>query len=138
MTRLSRGEVARAASVNIETLRYYERRELLPKPPRTAANYRSYPADAVQRVRFIKRAQALGFSLQEIRELLSLRAAPGSNCEPIRERARAKLAAIGERIESLESMRSALLGLVDTCSGKGPMTSCSILDAIDDEELEQP
>ena len=133
MTRLTRGEVASAASVNSETLRYYERRGLLPKPPRTAANYRSYPADTVHRVRFIKRAQALGFSLKEIRELLSLRATLGSNCGPIRERARAKLAAIGERIDSLNSMRSALLGLVEECSGDGPMAACSILDSIDGE-----
>jgi MerR family mercuric resistance operon transcriptional regulator len=74
------GVVAKQANVHVETLRYYERRGLVTRPPRSVANYRLYPADAVRRLRFIKHAQALGFSLKEIKELLSLRAAPRARC----------------------------------------------------------
>ena len=73
-------DVASQADVNLETIRYYERQGLLPKPPRTGANYRAYPADTVQRVLFVKQAQALGFTLKEIGELLSLRAMPRARC----------------------------------------------------------
>ena len=84
MNGLKVGEVARQAGVNLQTVHYYERRGLLPIPPRTDANYRSYPAGAVLRVRFIKRAQDLGFTLKEIEELLSLRATPRSGCADVR------------------------------------------------------
>ena len=131
MARLSRAEAAAAASVNIETLRYYERRGLIPKPPRTASNYRSYPEDTVRQVRFIKGAQALGFALEEIRELLSLRTRPASSCRAVRERASAKVTAIDERIDSLKAMRSALRELVEHCSGDMPMAACSILNALE-------
>src|SRR6267378_6634635 len=77
---LTIGQVAKAAHVNVETLRYYERRGLVPRPPRSLSRYRRYPEDTPPRVRFVKHAQALGFSLQEIRELLSLRATPKARC----------------------------------------------------------
>jgi MerR family transcriptional regulator, copper efflux regulator len=86
------GNVAKRAQVRVETLRYYERRGLMARPARSASNYRLYPADAAGRVRFIKRAQQLGFSLTEIRELLSLRAARRSRCADVRARATAKIA----------------------------------------------
>ena len=91
MNGLTVGEVAAHANVHIETLRYYERRGLLAKPPRSTSNYRHYPRGAVRRVRFIKRAQELGFSLKEIKELLVLRAAPRSRCADVRERATTKI-----------------------------------------------
>jgi DNA-binding transcriptional MerR regulator len=80
MKGLTIGEIAAQAEVHIETLRYYERRGLVERPPRSASNYRRYPEDAVRRVRFIKRAQELGFSLKDIKDLLSLRAAPEAWC----------------------------------------------------------
>lgn len=128
------GTVADRAAVNVETLRYYERRGLIPKPPRTAANYRVYPPDTVRRVRFVKHAQDLGFSLKEVRELLSLRAAPKTRCADVRQRAEAKMRAIDEKLRSLRAMRRALSGLVAECSGDGPVTACPILESLDSEE----
>ena len=87
---LNIGTLAKQAEVNIQTIRYYERRGLLPEPERTASNYRVYAADTVRRVRFIKRAQDLGFTLSEIKELLDLRASPRSCCEDVRARSKAK------------------------------------------------
>jgi MerR family mercuric resistance operon transcriptional regulator len=84
MDGLTIGDVAKEAQVNIETLRYYERRGLVEKPPRSASNYRRYPEDAVRRVWFIKRVQELGFSLNDIEELLSLRATPKADCAKVR------------------------------------------------------
>lgn len=133
---LTIGALARRAEVNIQTIRYYERRGLLPEPRRTESNYRIYPADAVRRVRFIKQAQQLGFSLKEIGELLSLRAAPRSRCEAVRRLSEVKLQDIGEKIRSLEAMRKALSKLVLACSGRGPVTECPILDSLDSGEWE--
>lgn len=128
---LTIGEVARAVHVNVETLRYYERRKLLGAPPRTQANYRQYPPETVKRVRFIKRAQELGFSLKEIKELLSLRATPHGESADVREVAQAKIGAIEKNIASLKAMRSALQKLVATCSGHHPRSHCPILEALD-------
>jgi DNA-binding transcriptional MerR regulator len=77
---LTTGELANWAGVNVETLRFYERKGLLPRPPRRASGYREYPLECVRLIRFIKRAQELGFSLREIRELLDLRVQPGVTC----------------------------------------------------------
>ena len=134
MAGLTIGAVANRAAVHVETLRYYERRGLLGRPPRSAANYRLYPVDALRRVRFIKRAQELGFSLKEIKELLSLRAAPQARCADVRQRATAKIAAIEEKVRSLQAMRRALLKLVAECAGRGPVTDCPILLSLNAED----
>jgi MerR family transcriptional regulator, copper efflux regulator len=131
MDGLSIGDVAKQANVHIETLRYYERRGLLARPPRSTSNYRLYAAETVRRVRFIKGAQELGFSLKEIQELLSLRAEPKTSCEDIRERAEAKITDIEAKIRSLQAMKRALTKLVMECSGSGPITDCPILEAFD-------
>lgn len=131
---LTIGQVAQQAGVNTQTLHYYERRGLLPKPPRSSANYRLYPEQTVRRVRFVKRAQALGFTLNEIEELLSLRARPRARCADIRQRAETKIADIDAKIRSLKSMRRALSKLMDQCSGQTPVSECPILDAMDREE----
>jgi Hg(II)-responsive transcriptional regulator len=136
MTGLKVGEVAKRAGVNLQTIHYYERRALLPKPPRTGSNYRAYPEEAVLRVRFIKRAQELGFTLREIKELLSLRAAPRTQCADVRERAEAKARSIDDKVRTLQAMRKALTKLVRECSGKGPVTQCPILEALDSEGAE--
>ena len=83
MEGLKVGEVAKKAGVNLQTIHYYERRGLLPQPPRTGSNYRAYPEDSVRRVQFVKRAQELGFTLKEIKELLSLRARPRARCADV-------------------------------------------------------
>jgi len=128
------GRVAAQAGVNVQTLRYYERRGLLPRPPRTETNYRAYPDDAVLRVRFIKRAQELGFSLMEIKELLSLRAAPRAKCADVLQRAELKIDDIDDKIATLRRMRRALSKLMAECHGSLPVTKCPILEALDDRE----
>ncbi|MBI3246682.1 MAG: heavy metal-responsive transcriptional regulator [Deltaproteobacteria bacterium] len=128
------GTVAKQANVHVETLRYYERRGLLTRPLRSVANYRLYPEETVRRVRFIKHAQALGFSLQEIRELLTLRAVPRARCADVRVRAKAKITAIDAKIRALQAMRKALATLVTECVGHGPISDCPILEALDTEE----
>ena len=133
MAGLKVGEVAKQAGVNLQTIHYYERRGLLPKPPRTGSNYRAYPEDAVLRVRFIKRAQELGFTLKEIKELLSLRAAPRTRCADVRERAEAKVQDIDRKVGTLQAMRKALNKLIGECSGSGPVSQCPILEALDSE-----
>lgn len=135
MDGLTIGEVAAQAEVHIETLRYYERRGLVARPPRSASNYRRYPHDAVRRVRFIKRAQQLGFSLKEIKELLSLRATTEAECGEIRARAEAKIKGIGEKIDALRAMKRALSTLVAECSGQGPLTECPILGSFETKEI---
>jgi MerR family transcriptional regulator, copper efflux regulator len=131
MSGLTIGEVAEQANVHIETLRYYERRGLVAKPPRSASNYRRYPEDAVRRVRFIKRAQELGFSLNDIKELLSLRADPEAGCAEV------KMKDIDAKISALTAMKYALSTLVTECSGEGPLSDCPILESLETQEVIQ-
>jgi len=128
---LTIGQVARAANVHVETLRYYELRGLVPKPPRSSSLYRHYPDDTVPRVQFVKHAQALGFALREIRQLLSLRAAPRVRCADVKLRAEAKIAEIDGKIRALKGMRRALARLVSQCDGKIPASACPILESLD-------
>jgi MerR family mercuric resistance operon transcriptional regulator len=104
---------------------------LLPEPPRLASGYRMFPEIAVRRVRFIKRAQELGFSLAEIRDLLSLRDEAGAGARQMRERAMSKIADIEERISTLRAMKDALNRLAEKCPGCGPLSDCPILDELD-------
>src|SRR5260370_13509878 len=113
MKSLTIGRLAKQAGVNLETVRFYERRGLLPKPPRTASGYRVFPADAARRLRFIKRAQELGFSLKEIRDLLSLRMRPGTSRSDIQARADAKVPDIDEKIRTLKSMSTTFHALTE-------------------------
>jgi Hg(II)-responsive transcriptional regulator len=124
------GQVARSAGVNIETLRYYERRGLLPEPQREASGYRLYPEDSVQVVRFIKRAQQLGFTLDDIEGLLRLAGGGPSSCREVRALAAAKIADMEERIEMLQAMRRSLLALVDTCHRRSGGRECPLIEAI--------
>jgi len=129
---LRTGEVAAEAGVNVETLRFYERRGLLEEPTRhSSSGYREYPAEAVRVVRFIKRAQELGFTLREIEELLRLRESHGRRCADVRAAATSKLADIERKIGSLRAMKRALAILVKSCSGEGAARECPILDALD-------
>jgi Hg(II)-responsive transcriptional regulator len=129
---LTIGQVAKAAHVNVETLRYYERRGLVPKPPRSLSLYRRYPEDTPPRVRFVKGAQALGFSLEEIRALLSLRATPKARCGDVKRRTEAKINEIEARLRALRAMSGALKRLVAQCDGELPASSCPILESLDD------
>ena len=131
MTELTTGAVAERAGVNIQTVRYYERRGLLPEPPRRSSGYRLYNADHVTRIRFIKRAQELGFTLDEVEELLSLRADPDADRADVRSRTLAKMREIEAKIADLGRMRDTLAALADTCAGHGSTHDCPILEALD-------
>jgi DNA-binding transcriptional MerR regulator len=108
-------EVAAQAHVNAQTLRYYERRGLLPEPERTHAGYRSYTPDAVRVVRFVKRAQQLGFTLGDIEDLLHLADGGPASCEDTLAMARSRITDLQRRIDELMGMRDALARLIDTC-----------------------
>lgn len=131
---LTIGQLAREAEINLETVRYYERRGLLPKPPRTRSGYRIFPPEAAQRLRFIRHAQELGFSLSEIRELLTLRVSPRISRLEIRKRAQAKIVDIERKIKRLESMRKSLRRLAMSCTGCGPASECPILESLEAED----
>ncbi len=134
MEYLSIGEVARRTGVSVETIRYYEREALIHEPPRSTAGYRRYPTETVRRIRFIKRAKALGFTLGEVAELLSLQTAPGASCADVKARAQVKIADIDERLRMFERMKQALVQLVGQCHGHGPVSECPILESLDPEE----
>ena len=131
MEQLTIGQLARQAHVNVETVRYYERRGLIPPPPRRATGYRQYSPDTVARIQFIKRAQEVGFTLKEIKELLSLRVAPGTTCSDIKIRAEGKIAEVESKIKDLNRMKKALMTLKAACSGRGPTSECPILEALE-------
>jgi Hg(II)-responsive transcriptional regulator len=120
-------EVAAQAHVNTQTLRYYERRGLLPEPERTHSGYRSYTPEAVRVVRFVKRAQQLGFTLDEVEELLHLAQGGPASCEEAKAMARTRIADLQHRIEELAGMRDALARLVDTCDQPRAAGNCPIL-----------
>lgn len=130
---LTRGELAKRCQVNFETVRYYEREGLISKPARTASNYRIYGQETVRRIRFIKRGQELGFTLNEIKELLSLPAQPEARCADVQRRAKAKIANIDDKIRSLKAMRRALSKLLTRCTGRGGLSECPILDALEED-----
>ena len=127
---LTTSQLANSAGVNVETLRYYERRGLLPEPPRRASGYRQYSQDDVARIQFIKRAKELGFTLQEVQELLNLRVDPDTPCAMVKRRADLKIIDIEEKLRSLKRIKKALNKLAATCSGRGPVGDCPILEAL--------
>lgn len=127
------GEVAKQAGVNVQTLRYYERRGLLPAPERSEGNYREYHVGTPARVRFIKRAQSLGFELEEVRELLGLHDAPNRAPAKVRRMAEGKLEEIDKKLAELERMRGVLRSLVSQCKNRRRNRQCPILDALEEE-----
>lgn len=123
------GRLAAQAHVSVDTVRYYERAQLLPPPSRTAAGYRAYPPAVVHRLRFIRRAKDLGFSLDEIRDLLALSDQRGTGVAMIREIAARRLADVEERLAELTRLRDGLGQLVDACPGHGDPGQCPIINA---------
>ena len=126
------GELAKACGVGVETIRYYERRGLIPDPRPGKKGYREFSHDDARRVQFIKQAQGLGFTLKEITELLALRVSSNTTCDDVRELAEVKLEDIEEKLRTLRSFKRALGKLVDQCGHSGPAGQCPILDALDD------
>jgi MerR family mercuric resistance operon transcriptional regulator len=135
MKPLTIGKVAERAGVGIETIRFYERKGLLDKPTRSAAGYRHFDEDVVQRLLFINRAKEIGFTLNEIKELLSLRVDPNVCCEDVKARADAKIADIESKIATLREMKNALRRLATACRERAPTADCPILKALDGEPL---
>ncbi len=127
---LTIGKVARAAGVGVETVRFYERKGLIARPRRPQRGFRSYPAETVASIRFIRQAQELGFTLREIKDLLSLRADPNTDCAAVRRRSQAKLADVVAKSRQLDRIRRALEALIAACPGRGAIRTCSILDAL--------
>ena len=128
---LTIGRLAKLAGVPIETIRYYERRGLLPEPPRTESGYRLYGAESVARLRFIKQAQALGFTLEEIGEMLALRVDAETSCDQVRHRAERKVADVAEKIRSLQTIQGALMELIAACAQGGPEGGCPFLASLE-------
>jgi MerR family transcriptional regulator, copper efflux regulator len=136
MESLTIGQLAKHARVNRENVRYYERRRLLTRPSRSISGYRMFSDDALRRLRFIRRAKVLGFSLSEIHDLLALRVNSANSCDRVRARARAKVVEIDQKIRSLRRMKRALSQLIAACERRGKTSDCPILDSLEtaDEE----
>ena len=128
-TRFTIGRLARLAGVGVDTVRFYERAGLLPRPPRTAGGYRSYAAADADRLRFIRRAKSLGFSLEEIADLLVLNAGRGDRAK-VKAIADKRLAELSARIRELSVIRDSLARYAKSCSGHGPVKGCPIIEAV--------
>lgn len=130
------GELARVASVNVQTVRYYERLGMLRPERRTAAGYREYDGEAALRLRFIKHAQQLGFSLKEIDELLGLRVRHGAACATIERKTRHKIALIDVKMRELEKLKRSLETITDACRARKPTADCPLLELLEENTVE--
>lgn len=128
---LNIGALASAVGVGRETIRFYERRGLIPDPPRSKAGYREYPTETVRRVRFIRRAQGLGFTLAEISELLELRVSDAATCGAVAANAREKLDQVQSKVADLNRIGAALEMLVARCASREKTGDCPILEELD-------
>ncbi len=133
MKELTIARAARQAGVGVETIRFYERRGLIeqPRKPR-GSGFRVYSPEQVKRIKFIRQAQQIGFSLHEIQELLSLRADPAADCSAVRSQAVAKLDEVKRKIDQLHHIGAALEALIAVCPGRGGLQACTILDTLID------
>lgn len=129
---LTIGKVARQSGVNIQTVRYYERRGLLAPAKRTDSGYRLYAHEAVRIISFIKNAQGLGFSLDEIARLLRLRVGRKMQCGKVKKQAQARIKIVQEKIAGLQAMEKVLNRLIQTCSARGTTDLCPILESLED------
>lgn len=129
----TRSQLAKQASVNAATIRYYERKGLLPRALRSPTGYRLYSESTIRQVKLVKRVQALGFTLAEIGELFALRATPEQDCSGICSQIRQKLAVIDRRILDLRTIRNALARMAKNCDGKGTVRECGVLEALEED-----
>ena len=127
------GQLAQAAGVEVSTVRYYERRGIIAEPSRAASGYRQYDETVVNRIRFIRHAQDLGFTLEEIEELMGLRVDDPSSCGPVEEATRAKLRSVDSKIRELQRLRSVLARLVRACEDREQTSECPVLAILDEE-----
>ncbi len=139
MEAMTIGAAARQSGVGVETIRFYERRGLIAQPSKpSGVGRRRYAPEIVERIRFIRQAQQLGFALREIQELLSLQANPAADCSDVRRRALVKIEEVNARIAQLAEIRSALVRLLAACPGSGELGACSILEALRVSESAKP
>lgn len=131
---LSIGELARRTSVKIPTIRFYEQIGLLPPPPRTEGGQRRFGQAEVDRLNFIRHSRALGFEVEDIRELLALASAPQASCHQADSIARNHLAEIERRIASLEALKLELTRMIAQC-GRGRVCDCRIIEALANHSL---
>ena len=136
MNGLTRGRRAKQAGLGIETVRVYERQGLIEPPPRTDSNYRIYPEEEVNRLKFIKRAKDLGFTLKEIKELLFIQHDPHATKADIKKRTVEKIEDIKKKVQDLIRIQEALEHLAGSCDGHGPLSECPILEALAGDEHE--
>lgn len=128
------GELSALAGVPAATIRYYERRGILAEPPRTDSGYRSYGPEAAERLRFIRRAQELGFTLEEIHELLQLRVEDRASCAAVASKTQEKISDVAQKIAELQRLEAALHRLADACVSRTPTAECPVLEMLTDEE----
>lgn len=124
------GELARSAGVSVQAVRYYESRGLMPEPKRTRSGYRQYGDNDLVRLRFIGRAQALGFTLSEIADLLELRVDPSADPDDLREQVRDKIRDLDRKLRDLERIRFALEHLLLDCEAGESSSDCPLLDSL--------
>lgn len=124
---LTIGKLAKAAGVNIETIRHYQRQALINQPEKPAGGFRHYPDETIDRIRFIKRAQHIGFSLKEIQQLLSL---GNQNCSDVQALAKEKRERIQTQVEGLLTIQSVLDDLIDSCNSDKTEDQCAFIDAL--------
>ena len=136
MNGLTIGRLAKQAGLGIETVRFYERQGLIAPPPRTDSNYRIYPEEEVNRLKFIKRAKDLGFTLKEIKELLFMQHDPHATQTDIKKRTVEKIEDIKKKVRDLSKIQRALEHLAGSCDGHGPFSECPIMDALTGEDHE--
>lgn len=134
MTSMTIGKLAKQANVGVDTIRYYERQGLLPRAQRAQSGYRLYSQDDADRLSFIRRAKSLGFSLEDIRELLQLEVATGDRAE-VKRLSEKRLTSIELKIRELTAIRDALAALVMDCSGHGSIDGCPIIKGVLSQSL---
>ena len=137
MKNMTIGKLAKKAEVNIETVRYYERRGLMPKPSRRTSGYRQYTEKDVERLLFIREAKNLGFSLDEISQLLSLRVDPVTSCQDVRRLAETKIEEIEKKMDAFRRIKKVLTKLAFSCKAGSPDSECPILEALDTKGLQK-
>ncbi len=130
MKGLTMSQLAKNAGVNIETIRYYERLGLISEPPRTESGYRSFPPEVVQRIKFIKRSQDLGFTLAEINKLITMTESESFGCREVREFASQKILEIELKIHDLQNIKNVLQDLASKCSEEGATNTCPIIEKL--------